>query len=618
MALSLRDDDKAQIRELLKEKHLKISAKEIETKVHWIVDSQEVFPMKRQLALLVQLLHNYERSKKKEVILLEELDNLNGEVRIPATIIMGIAAKDWPGMSNAVLSIVHHEEHNVSFMKGFTVKYSNEKVAVLLLCFLLNSFEEYDLFFHKKKSKEMMKKIRGAAQGTSGKFQFLEDEAIKFEIYNNIVKRFMEMYSNSSLIKIIEESGEILKFISSRSREYLEERSIKILADLIINQYIYQNMIRSGIAEEVIKIKNFKTIDGQELTGISFVCMEGWFSVEDFLMTLNHIVPDHIIKHHKSFVTVDRILVYRIEIVDRFEKPLNASMIKTVEKSLEKLVTVAHGKKFAAMKAIGGFEHYARAIIPFLSQELVKTGTTQVFLDVVRRTQFLINIKLVLVSLKSKKKRIHQLSSKVCLIPGVTITSVIPTKCHGDKEVNILRLKVNLSEFSSIKEIYSSIKDIIKKVYGDIRDFDEGFRDIYINILGRLLEELKTVNPSLVREIFFNIDELYRIEMSFQLMKELILLCAYTVDKTKKKPDEKVIFKFKDLKTEHRTIVVVSYEMQKRLMSKLIKELEEVELYFTKIEWNQRSYLLMVLSKDKEVVDREFIERIKECINHFL
>jgi hypothetical protein len=564
------------------------------------------------------MLHNYERSKKKEIILLEELNNEDGKVRIPAVIVLGIAAKDWPGMSNAVLSIVHHEEHNVSFMKGFTVKYEHEKVAVMLLCFLLNSVEEYDLFFQKKKHKEMLKKIRGAAQGTRGKYQFLEDEAIKFEIYNNIVKRFMEMYSNSSLIKIIEESGEILKFISSRSREYLEERNIKTLANLIINHYIYQNMIRSGVVEEVIKIKNFKTKPGKELTGISFVCMEGWFSIEDFLMTLNHIVPDHIIKHHKSFVTVDRVLVYRIEIVDRYEKPLNVGIIKTIEKSLEKLVTVAHGKKFAAMKAIGGFEHYARAIIPFLTQELIKTGITQVFIDVVRRTQFLINIKLVVVSFKSRKKRIHQMSSKVCLIPGVTITSVIPTKCHGDKEVNIMRLKVNLSEFSSVKEIYSSIKNIIKRVYGDIRDFDEGFRDIYINLLNRLLEELKSVNPSLIREIFFNIDELYRIEMSVQLMKELITLCSETVEKTKKHPSEKVIFKYKNLKSEHRTIVVVSYEMQKRLMSKLIKELEGVELYFTKIEWNQRSYLIMVLSEDKEVVDKEFIERIRECVNLFL
>jgi len=83
------------------------------------------------------------------------------------------------------------------------------------------------------------------------------------------------------------------------------------------------------------------------------------------------------------------------------------------------------------------------------------------------------------------------LSSKVCLIPGITISSAIPTKVHGGVEINILRLKVNLSEFSSVEAIYNSIKNIIKKIYGDIRDFDEGFRDIYISKLNRLLDKLK-------------------------------------------------------------------------------------------------------------------------------
>lgn len=610
-SLTLTDDEVAHLKEVLRVNHLKISNREIKAKVKTIIDSQDLFSQDRQLGLLVHLLHSYERSKKKEMILLEEL----GDGEIPATIILGTAAMDWPGMSNAILGIVHHEEHNVSFMKGFTVTLAGEKVAILLLCFQLNSAEEYETFTRNKK--EMVAKIREAAHGSSGKYQFLEDEAIKFEIYNKIIKRFMEMYSSSNLIKIIEESGEVLKFISSRSREYLEERQIKTLANLIINNYIYQNMIRSGVAEEVIKIKNFKTTPGGEITGLTFVCMNGWFSIEDFLMTLNHIVPDHIIKHHKSFVTVDGILVYRIEFVDRYNKPLNANLIKTIEKSLEKLVTIAHSKKYAKLRAIGGFEHYARAIIPFLVEELKKTKTTQVFIDVARKSEFIINIKLVLVSPKSRKKRIFELCSKVSLISGVTITSTIPTKLHGKVEVNILRLKVNLSEFESIKEIYSTLKRVIKKLYGDIRDFDEGFRDIYIDILNRLLKRLESVNAALVREIFFSIDELYKIEMPFELMVQLILLCADAVEVSRTKPHEQIIFKYKNVKAENRTLVVVSYEMQKRLMSKLIKELKDVELYFTKIEWNQRSYVLMVLSKDKEMLGKESITGIKDCVNHF-
>ncbi len=611
MGFQQTEEEISRIKQILAKKNIKISRQEIASKVDLIIHSQDAyFPLKHQRALLIQLLHNYEKSKKKEVIILEELKDES----LPPTIMLGVAAVDWPGMSNAILGIVHHDEGNVSFMKGLSIHLGDNQIGVVILCVRLNTEEQYRKF--KSSKKRIEEKIREASHGSSGKTQFLEDETVKFEIYNSIIARFMDMYSNSDLIRLIEESGEIQKFISSRSREYLEARTIKDLANLIINNYIFQNMIRSGVAEEVIKVKNFKTREG-EFTGITFVCREGWISIEDFLMTLNHIVPDHIIKHHKSFVTVDDILVYRIEITDRYEKPLNSNMIKTIEKSMDKLVNIAHANKIAKLKAIGGFEHYARAIIPFLIEELKKTGMTQVFIDVARRSEFAMDLKMVLVSAKSRKKRIQKLSAKVCLIPGVSIGSIIPTKYHGDTEINILRLKVSLSEFDSIKELYRSIRKIVRDIYGSIRDFDEGFRDIYINRLNQLLEKLKNINPALIREIFFNIDELYKIEMPFPLMTELCRLCAQTIDCTREKPDENAIFRYKNLTELRRTIVVVSYGAQKRLMSRLIKELTEVELYFTKIEWNQRSYLLMVLRKDRNVVSKEFTANIRRCIKQY-
>ncbi|MCP4157572.1 MAG: hypothetical protein GY757_58215 [bacterium] len=609
---NLKAEDVALFKQKLKSKNIKISQKDLRHKLDTIIASQEAFPPYKQYALMVQLLHMYKKTKKKEVIILEAIESDN----TPPPIVLGIAAQDWPGMSNAVLGIIHHKERNVSFMAGFTIEFDDEQIAMLMLTFQLDTSEDCETFFSEKK--EMLMKIREAVQGSSGKYQFLEDEAVKFEIYNDVVKRFMELYSSSHLIEIIEESGEILKFISSRSREYLEERLVKDLAQLIINNYIYQNMIRSGVSEEIIRIRNLKIKSGKELTGITFVCREGAFSIEDFLMTLNHIVPDHIIKHHKSYVAIDGILVYRIEIVDKYDNPLNARLIKTVEKSMEKLMAASHSNKMSKLKAIGGFEHYARAIIPFLIEELKKTKLTQAFIDVARKTQFSINIKLALVSFQSRKKRIYDLSSKVCMIPGVSIYSVIPTKYHGKVEINILQLKVNLSEFNSIKDVYSSLKNILKKVYGDIRDFDEGFRDIYINILNRLLEEMGANNPALIREIFFNIDELYRIEIPFPLMKELIELCALTIDETTEKPEARIVVKHKTMPDLNSTIVVLSYEKQRRLISNLIKELKDVELYFTQIEWNQRSYMLMVLSKAHEALDEGFVSKLMASISRFI
>jgi hypothetical protein len=132
------------------------------------------------------------------------------------------------------------------------------------------------------------------------------------------------------------------------------------------------------------------------------------------------------------------------------------------------------------------------------------------------------------------------------------------------------------------------------------------------------VDQMKSTNAALIREIFFSIDVLYKIEVSIYLMSELIRLCSKAVDISKKKPDAKIIFKYKCLLEEKRTIVVVSYEMQKRLMSKLIKELKDVDAYFTRIEWNQRSYLLMVLSKDNKVVEKDFISHLKEYVTNIV
>jgi hypothetical protein len=298
--------------------------------------------------------------------------------------------------------------------------------------------------------------------------------------------------------------------------------------------------------------------------------------------------------------------------VDRNFKPLDSKIIKSIETSLDKLITISCSDKFTKLKSVGGFEHYARAIIPFLSEELKKTKLCQVFINVDSKTEFLLNIKLIIVSFKSRKKRIYTLLSKLSMVPGIDISSSIPPKVHSNKiEINILKLKANISGFKSIKEIYDSIKDIVKKIYGDIRDFDEGFRDIYIKILNQLLEKLQSVDASLIREIFFNIDELYKIEISPNLLLEIIRLCAETVEESRELPNEKILFKYRNIPDSNRTVVIISYANYKRLLSRLAQQLKDVDSYFTRIEWEQRSYLIMILSKNSSMLDDELVEELK-------
>ncbi|MCK4835952.1 MAG: hypothetical protein KAT17_04910 [Candidatus Aminicenantes bacterium] len=600
--------DKEEIKHLsvlLKGKPIKISRKDLEDKINKISKSQQIFPLLHQRALLIRLLVNYERTKKKEVIILDEID----QTSMPRTITVGVLAEDWPGMSNSILGIVHHKERNVLFVRGFTVEYEKKIIGIVILAFNLNNHEEYQQFLGEKK--ELINKIKEASIGTRSKYVLLEDETVKFEIYNDLVNRLNRTYTGPDSESLTGESGEAIKFISSRSREYLEERNVSDLSELIMDNVRFQQMIRSRTRDEVIKIKNFET-KYEKLTGITFVGREELISIEDFLKTLNFIVPAHIIKHHKSFVTHDGILVYRIEIVDQYGKPLNNDMIKTIEKSLNKLVVISCRKNFSQIKTIGGYEHYARAIIPFLMMELKKTNLSQVFIKVDEKTDFYIDIKLIVVSYKTRRKKVYPLISLLEKTPGIEINSSIPPRFYGGSvRIDIFKLNISLSEFSSIKEIFSRLKDILSKEYGKIRDFDQGFREIDMRVLNDLLEKLSSTKVSLIRDIFFNFDELFRIEIPFNVLVEVIILCSKAIEESNRDSGKRVIIRHKNLLDSNRTLFVISYIKEKKMLGKIIKKIKDFDICFTKLEWNQRTYFILVIHKDNNVLAEDEILEFK-------
>jgi hypothetical protein len=602
--------DLEQVGSILSGKKLHISRRKIAAILSLFENSQEIFPQPQQEALLVQLLHTYDNSKKKVVIELEEL----GEKRLPLTVVMGVLAEDWSGMGNSILGIIHQRQGNVLFMKGFTLKFADRTLGVVLLSFLIGSQEEYVRFLRDKNN--LLAALREASQGTLGKTLLLEDETIKFEIYNQVVRTIKKTYRGADIDEIIGENGETLKFFSSRSREYLQERKLSDLAGLIIDNYRFQKDVREGRADKKIKIRNFETLD-ERLTGITFVCWEENFSVEGFLKTLDFIVPGHIIKHHKSFVSAEKILVYRIEIVDRQGLPLNPEAIRSIENSLEKMISTAADEKFSQIKSVGGYEHYARAIIPFLMEELKTTGISQVFMSVEKKTEFMMQLKLILVARQDRRNSLNKLVRLLEGNHGFEILSVIPPRLYQKQvEVNIMNLKATLADFVSIAAIFQTIKNILKKMYGQVRDFDEGLRDSDMHSLTELTAETRALNPLLVKEIYYNLDEIYRLETSPKVLAEIMRLVCSTIKAAKKEDMERVIVKYRNVRHPMRsefvkTIFVISYSGEKKILSRFINNLRDIDLYFTRIEWEQRFYLILILKKGSQALGEEDVSRIR-------
>jgi len=602
--------DVEQVWSILCGKNLRISRKKIAASLAMFEHSQDIFPQPQQKALLVQLLHAYENSKKKVVVQLEEL----GEKLLPLTVVMGVLAEDWTGMSNSILGIIHQKQGNVLFMKGFTLTFEDRTLGIVLLSFLIETPEGYGRFLKDKNN--LLAALKDASQGTLGKTLLLEDETIKFEIYNQVIKTIRRLYRGADVDEIIGENGETLKFFSSRSREYLQERKLSDLAGLIIDNFKFQKDVREGRADKKIKIRNFETLD-ERLTGITFVCWEENFSVEGFLKTLDFIVPGHIIKHHKSFVSAEKILVYRIEIVDRQGLPLNPEAIHSIENSLEKMISTAADEKFSQIKSVGGYEHYARAIIPFLMDELRTTGICQVFMSVEKKTEFMMQLKLILVARKDRKNNLNVLIRLLEGNRGFEILSVIPPRLYQKQiEVNIMNLKITLADFASIAAIFQTIKNILKKMYGQVRDFDEGLRDSDMRSLMELLAEARVLNPLLIKEIYYNLDEIYRLETSSKVLAEIVRLVCSTIKAARKEDMERVVVKYRNvrhpLKNEFvKTIFVISYSGEKKILSRFINNLRDIDIYFTRIEWEQRFYLILILKKGNQALSNDEIRRIR-------
>ncbi len=319
-------------------------------------------------------------------------------------------------------------------------------------------------------------------------------------------------------------------------------------------------------------------------------------------------------------MSADKLLVYRIEIVDRQGQPLNPEAIRSIEVSLDKLISTAVDETFAQIKSVGGYEHYARAIIPFLMGELKATGVSQVFMSVEKKTEFVLQLKLIVVARSAPRRGLQQLVRRLECSRGIEILSVVPPRLYQKQtEVSILNLRATLADFPSLAAIFQSLKNALKKLYGQVRDFNEGLRDSDMRSLMDLTEQVRTLNPLLIKEIYYNLDEIYRLETPPQVLAEIMRLVCATIRAARAAARGRVVVLYKGIRHPYqneaaKTIFVVSYAGEKRVLSSFIRNLPAIDVYFTRIEWEQRNYLILILKKDGQGLDDEEIARIRSRV----
>ncbi len=483
------------------------------------------FPLAAQTRFLVHMLTIWEKRRGNESIVVDSKEC--GD----KTILFGVLSRDWPGLSSTCLGVLHEIGWNVDFVNGFTLKRKKETLGVVLIGIQAGSRDMLRRLA--AQSGLIVEKLHKAAEGSKAKAHLLAEEMRKLEIYSLVIAEIEKLHQGENIEELIGLNGEVFKFFAARSHDYIENRSIADIGRQIVRNYSFiKNAHETGSAIH-LDISNFETKREGVFTGVTVAGPASMLNLEDCLKTIGVTVPGFQLKHNREFTTDSGISLYRIEFVDMLGKPLSDMDQARLRKSFSTLVLNKSRDRAQWIESIGGFEQYARAIIPLLVREAQHTNKTQVYQSVGQTTDVSIDFKVIVVVPRPgdlKKKLVNKTMNAIESVPGLTILSVKPPVTYESAQVFIIDLRANLLVMENVETIYRSIKEKIHAALGEFRDFDEGMRTLDTEKLKMIRRRIDGVDKSLIRELYYSIEDFFRIGASID---ELIAHVRIALDMLK-------------------------------------------------------------------------------------
>ncbi len=601
------------IERILKEFTALPSEKTLSTYLKEIRKAQKPFPREAELALCAGLLKSWDEDpEKKKVVLMPPVKERE---TLPHVYAFGILSLDWPGLSDSCIGVVRERGWNIRFLKGQVIDHGKKPLGIVLIAIEISSPQ--DLQRLKSERAEMAENLKRSSMGSLAKTFLLAHEARKRDIHDKVSAFIQKSYEGDELKELIGAEGEVVKFFASRSESYLEERKIEDLADVITTNYNFIRRVRSSGGKAQVRVKNLKTTR-EHLTGITVAGLARDFSLNDCLRAAKHAVPDFQRKYNKEFTTGDGITLYRIEITDQEEKPFKREDLQRIRRSLLKM---AEGKMFERQRWIestGGFEHYARAIIPFLLKEYEASGKTQVYLSVGQSSEYFIDFKIIIVTSKAtppERRLALRCAETLDGVAGLSVLSATPPKVYGGEELDIIDLRADLDHFADTKEVYSAIREKLKQMIGEFRDFDEGMRRMDVKKLEAVRSDLRwKVDEDTVRQFYYSLEDFYRIGAPIEEIVQLIRSGNKVLGKLMKEPD-KVWVKAKNVALEGgppiSSIVAIAYTSRKKLFGSCLEALKEYDVTVNRVDRDRQTILICRLTQDGKPLPSP---RLKEIV----
>ncbi len=558
------------------------------------------FPVEKERKIVEKLIHKWKKDKTHIHISYKDPPK---NPTYPLYTSMGVIAGDWPGFSEAVLAPVHEKGWNLSYISGVSLEMEGTQLGIIIFLIKLQNEEGLKKFIQDKN--EIMRNIRSISIGSLAKRLLLRVESKRLEVYSKVVDIIEKKANKEDLKYLLGPEGEAFKFFASRTKAYITERSSVDLAMEIINNYKIQKDVLKSKGEIQIYIKNLKT-SREHLTGITVGVFERDMLLKEILDALSFVLPDTKIVYNKEFTTPDGVLIARIEMCDEEGNPYLPSYHKRIKKVLKRLYTKGRAESGRVLETQRGFEHYMRAIIPLLLKEFNKSKFPQVFFSITESTEFSLEFKIIIVTKKKDpEKKIRKLLEKFDRIDGLTLLSTLQPKVYGDSIVLVFDVRGDLDKFKSQSDLYDEAKKVIKKVVGEIRDFDEGMRKIDTIKLQSVLKNLPDIPEMKIKRIYYSLEDFWRMNASTSDITKIIEFIQNLLKKYKKGKMIKDLIELRD-----GTGIVIISSKDKSVAGRLLEVSSECNITLSKIELPTINILFALLSHNGKPLDKDKVSKI--------
>ncbi len=565
-----------------------------------LLSIKKFYPEKRENTVIRNLLELW----IKEGGIQTYSSKIPSKKKFPIPVDVGIIASDWPGLSDAITGAFHEKGWNIYYEKGFIIEYEDKKLGLLLIVIKIEDNEELNKFLRERQ--EIIDNIRYISIGSVAKKMLLSQETKRLEIYSKVVDIIEKKAEREFLNELLSPEGEVFKFFASRSRAYIEQRSVEDLAEQIIQNAKLIKNVRDSRGELQIWIKNIKTTF-EDLTGITIASFERDLNLKDILESLSYSIGLFKVKYNKEFTTKDGVYVVRLEITDNDDKPLDEIKFGKILSTLKSLWKKKRTERIERIDFIGGFEHYIRAIIPFLVNEYQKTKIPQIYISSLESTEFYVDFKIIFVL--DKGFEISGIIDDIVKSNFFFLQGIHPRKILGDVSIHIIDLRVETPSFYYISEVYDSLKEIFRKYLPNLRDFDEGLRKMDIQKLERILGKIKNIPNEVLKEFYYSIEDFYRVSETDEGIETLLIL-GYEAFISAKNGRNSIIYK--TLNTG--TYIVFSYESKLKMYDKILEKFKNFEVNFSRVVKDEIDIIMMKVSLNNSPIVEDEINRILESI----